>query len=497
MLNARRESTFLVAIALLAAALRLASIDFAPLVPRARPDEEFVSGRALAMVRSFDPNPHFFHYPSLLIYANAFLLWILPGSQDEAGARLVSRLLSAACGLLEVLLVARLGSRWFSPRVGLAAAGFVAVAYLHVREAHFGTPGAAMSMLVTLSLLLAERARAQARPRLLRAAGAVAGLAASVKYPGVLALVPVLASGALLADSWRTKLREMGFACLLAALCFGVTSPFLLLDPAGARASLGEMTSEVWGEAAPPERQPLFPLTFSLRYGLGIALLSLALSGLAALAGRRAGWLLLSWAAPFYLAAALTPIVFSRYALPLVPPLALAAAALVDRLPVGARLKAALLLLTVLEPLLRSIAFDVRLGREDTRASAYRWIAENLPAGAGVMVSEGYGAPPVPESSPLRPVRSRLAAVREGESEGFAYLVTHEHPVLTRFSRVDPSLRRRLAEADKLAEFDPFRGSTPTGVYDPYDAFYLPFADFSAVERPGPRIAVWRLTGPE
>lgn len=493
MLNDRGQRFVLLGIALVAAALRLGSIDFALGVERARPDEEFISGRALAMVRTGDPNPHFFHYPSLLIYVNAFLLWLLPWFQDGAGARLLSRLLSAASGVLEVLLVGRLGARVFSRRTGLIAAVFVAFAYLHVRESHFGTPGSHMSLLVTASVLLAERARSEGRPALLRLAGAAAGFAASTKYPGVLALSPLLVSAALAGWSGRKKLREIGVAVLLAVLCFAVASPFLFLDLAGARGSLSQMVSELWGEAAPPEFQPLFPLTFSLRYGLGIALLSLAFCGLAVCSRERQGVLLFSWVVPFYVAAAFTPIVFARYGLPLVPPLALAAGALVERLTVPGAVRLALLSLAVLEPFARSIAFDARLGGEDTRESAHRWMTDRLPGGAGVMVCEGYGAPPVPEGHPVRRVRSRLAAVRDGEKEGFSYLVTHEHPALAGFSRVDESLRRRLTQAEKLVEFSPFPDSGAAGVYDPYDAFYLPFADFSGVERPGPRITVWRL----
>jgi len=495
MLNARRERWLLLLIALVAAALRLWAIDFALAVERARPDEEFISGRALTMVLSSDLNPHFFHYPSLLTYVNAFLLWLLPSLQDGASARLLSRVLSAICGTLEVVLVGRLGARLFSPRAGLVAAAFLAVAYLHVRESHFGTPGIPMSLAVTASVLLAERARASGLPGLLRLAGVAAGIAASTKYPGVLALAPVLLLGWMAGGPRRTRLREMAIACGLAAACFVVASPFLLLDPEGARGSLSEMASELWGQTAPPEFQPLFPFKFSLRYGLGIALMSLAFSGLAACSRQREGLLLFSWVVPFYLAAAFTPIVFARYALPVLPPLALAAAALVDRLTLPSALRAALVALAVLEPAGRSLVFDSVLGGEDTRESAYRWMKERLPPGAGVMVCEGYGAPPVPEGHPVERVRSRLAAVREGEGQGFSYLVTHEHPQLARFSRVDESLQRRLAGAERLVDLNPFTDPAKPGVYDPYDAFYLPFAEFGGVERSGPRVTLWRLGG--
>jgi hypothetical protein len=147
----------------------------------------------------------------------------------------------------------------------------------------------------------------------------------------------------------------------------------------------------------------------------------------------------------------------------------------------------------ILPPLLDSIAFDRVLGREDTRSLATSWIAENLPPGTPVMVSEGYGAPRIPAGYPVREVGFRLGAVREGERAGFAHLVTHEHPALYRFSRVDESLKERLDSAVLLARFVPFRGGLAPGLYDELDAFYVPYQRPGSVERPGPLVSIWRL----
>jgi hypothetical protein len=215
--------------------------------------------------------------------------------------------------------------------------------------------------------------------------------------------------------------------------------------------------------------------------------------GLVALARGWKGALLLIWFGTFYAVAAFTPTRFARYSLPLTPPLCLAAALFIESLPSRRTVKLGLAFAAALPPLFDSIALDSVLGREDTRSLAFSWIGENLPPGTPVLVSRGYGAPPIPSGYPVRNVDFRLAAVRDGEREGFEYLVTHEHSALYRFSRIDESLRRRLESATLLARFEPIRDGRAPGLYDELDAFYVPYQRPGSVERPGPVVSIWRL----
>lgn len=468
----------------------MASIDFALALERARPDEEYVSGKALEMVRTGDPNPRFFHYPSLALYANAAVLVLAPPLRGGEHARLVSRLLSAAAGVGTVGLVFGLGAALFSAPAGLVAAALLAVAYLPVRESHFGTTDALMTCFVCASVLVAARARG--RHARLRWAAVLAGLAAGTKYPGILALAPV---GWLIATeargSARERLRELVLAPALAGVVALCTTPYLVLDPEVARASLSQLAKEQWTDpAATPA--PLHAFTFALRYGLGLPLLSLGLAGLVA-APRRQAALLWVWVLPFFLATAFTPIHVARYALPLAPPLCLAAAAFALRLPLAPVLRAALVVVVAVPPLVSSLRFDRLLGREDTRLLAARWIEEELEPGTPVAVVVGYGAPPVPEGYPVGFVKAWGRAVAAAREQGYRHLIVHEHPALPIYSPVLPSLRQRLAGAILLAEFDPFRPGVPPGRYDALDAFYVPYAGFGSVVRPGPRITIWRL----
>jgi 4-amino-4-deoxy-L-arabinose transferase-like glycosyltransferase len=490
----------LLAVVFVAAVLRLWAIDFALDVDRARPDEEFVSGKAVEILESGDLDPHFFHYPSLVLYLNAALLRALePLVGDDVDPRLVGRMLSALLGVGTVAVVGFLGTRLFSPRAGLASSAFLAIAYEHVRESHFATTDVAFVFFVALSVLLAVEGERRGGRASIRLAAAAAGLAMSSKYPGVLALAPLaLVVGTLEGLTLGERARELALDVLLALAVFASTSPFFFLDPEGARASLGELFRETWGEGSLSVWNPWYPIVFSLRYGMGIPLLSLGAMGLAVGARDRRGLLLLAWALPFLGAAMMTPTAFARYSLPVVPPLVLAAAGFLHRLSARtgapAWIPLALFAAGALPNLSTSLAFDRLLSREDTRSLARQWIQDELAPGTRIQVSSGYGAPRVPPGFPIRRVGPRLAAVREAERDGFGVLVTHEHPALERFSRVDRSLSRRLDSSALLRRFDPFVPGHAPGIYDALDAFYLPYAQFDGVERPGPIVSVWRLS---
>ncbi|HEY7699100.1 MAG TPA: glycosyltransferase family 39 protein [Vicinamibacteria bacterium] len=480
-----------VSILLLAAGLRLWSVDFGLDIERVRPDEEFVVGKAQQMVSTSDLNPHFFHYPSLLIYVNAGLQLVAPSSVEP---RLIGRLVSVACGVGTVLLVGLLGARLYSPTAGFLAALFLAVAYQHVRESHFATTDVPLVFLFTASFCAAAEGFRQRRLSLFRLSALLAGLAASIKYPGVLAVVPALFLGLSLPGlGSRERAREVLVGAFLFAAAFALTSPFVLLDAEGARQSFSELFREHWGDRRLASHDPWFPLTFSLRHGLGLPLLSLGVMGLLARSRNRIGFLLPLWFAIFYAAAAVTPTHFARYSLPAVPLLCLGAGLFVASLPVRMPIRAGLVVAAVLPSLLDSISLDRVLGREDTRALAASWIGRNLPEGTPILVTRGYGAPPIPSGYPVRQVGFRLGAVREGEREGFAHLVTHELSPLYRYSRIDESLAERLRSASLLARFAPFREGESPGLYDELDAFYVPYQRPGSVERPGPVVSIWRL----
>jgi hypothetical protein len=193
----------------------------------------------------------------------------------------------------------------------------------------------------------------------------------------------------------------------------------------------------------------------TLFWGMGPILLALGGVGvlrrfyLSIKAHDRQSILLLSFPVIYYLAMGATRHYFARYAIPLVPFLALFAAEeieVVARWLGAGRLRrqqvyAALLIVGALTmPLLASIRHDILLTRTDTRTLAKEWIEANVPANARIAVDWPVHGPPlstaeiaVPRSTNVYDVQAiggtgladhSLEWYRE---QGFDYLIASSH----------------------------------------------------------------------
>ena len=127
---------------------------------RARPDEETTISHAIAVLGG-DPNPHFFHWPSLTFYLVAGLFqlasWIraiVGGSPSLTPAEqiVLARGLVAAAGTLTLWCLFRIGLRIGGAVAGVIAALFLCVSILHVRESHFAMTDVLMTMFLVISL---------------------------------------------------------------------------------------------------------------------------------------------------------------------------------------------------------------------------------------------------------------------------------------------------------------------------------------------------------
>ncbi len=187
---------WLIAIVVLAAALRFVPIWFGLPFAQARPDETAALGLAVS-VRSRDLNPHFFHWPSLALYLFAAVHTVLSWVRAAAGGTsaltfadlmISARAVVATAGTLTVVVVFVMARRMGGPVLGLLSAFFLAVSILHVRDSHFAMTDVLMTFLATTSLMLLLRALdATERDRVKPIAwfalsGLVAGLATSTKY---------------------------------------------------------------------------------------------------------------------------------------------------------------------------------------------------------------------------------------------------------------------------------------------------------------------------
>src|SRR6202022_228092 len=163
---------------IVAAGLRLWGINFG-LPALYRPDEDVTVGRAMGIFHGILA-PHFADWPHLYFYLAA--AWLAPFRviglvSDPASGYLGVRILDALLGSLTVLLVFEFGRRAYSWLAGFIGAAALAVAFLHVRDSHFGTLDIPLTLVCTGALYIAFRTITSRGIRPLLANGVGLGIA--------------------------------------------------------------------------------------------------------------------------------------------------------------------------------------------------------------------------------------------------------------------------------------------------------------------------------
>jgi 4-amino-4-deoxy-L-arabinose transferase-like glycosyltransferase len=510
----------LIAIVILASALRLYPLWFGLPYPEARPDEETAVAKAMA-ITSGDFNPHFFHWPSLTFYAFAAAYAaatsvvgpLTPGQQIIIGRALV-----ATAGTLTVLVLFWIGRRVADEETGLLAAFFLAIAVLHVRDSHFAMTDVPMTLLAMVSLAALLRAL-DTRPDValpwFAAAGFAAGLATSTKYSAA-ALIAAMGAAQVMVFAngerpWHARawLPSVLFAAMM--LCgFVVGTPYALLDyPAFATDFQYDVTHLSGGHAnLVLGRGWVYHLTHSLPYGAGLSLFVAALAGVAPLLRRfaRPALVVAAFGAAFYAAIGSGYTVFFRYILPLIPLLCLSAAvavrvasqALARR--AGLSLAAATTVVTVLvagPTLVTSVWMDVLLSRTDTRVLAADWLNARIQPGESLHdTGNGYTRLMVWKTSNRWTYDEATGRFSGDASRVPDWLVVYQSPIRA-YAAAPAALRTLAATHYQLAHtVRGTRGLAALAVYDRQDAFFLPFSRLHTVERPGPTVQIYRRTNP-
>lgn len=511
------------------AAVRIWGIGFGLPLSRAHPDEPLVAHTAVQIAGgSFDPG--FFNYPTLFMYVSGGAYRAYCAASTAAGRSdttadclaswpvrwepffIMTRALSALAGTLTIWLVFRLAARLFDEATGLVAASLLSVAFLHVRDSHFGVTDVFMVMLVVASVLALVRAHDRPTPAGFALAGLLAGLAASTKYNALLLAVAVLASQwRALRDGGRIDARVPVFGLSMLA-GFVAGTPYALID----RAQFWrDATSEaVHLQAGHGIRLAIgwkHHLLVSLWHGLSWPLLFAAVAGACwmLLRARRRGVLLLAFPVVYYAVAGRGYTVFARYMVPMVPFLCVTAAYFVmalARLAVRrhgrVRLEGIATVLTfaiALPSAVQAMRYDGLLARTDSRVLAAEWIATNIPAGSSLHLAGGQygspdvsrrGAPPVHTIWEFDERRGLFDTPRGLTTDWPDWIVIQESP-LSDYSRVPAAIRERLGGYELRQAFQAVDMRRPH-VYDQQDAFFLPLAGFAGVGRPGPNIYIYR-----
>ena len=367
-----------------AAALRLVGVGYGLPFPLLSPDEQSIVPRAWKMVHGGGLDPHWFDYPSLLLYLLApFQAW------EHQPSYLAARLVVVVLALGAVAAAWWLGSRAYGETAGAIAAVAVAVATTEVAYSRMAVTDVPLTLGVTASLALLVSGR-------IELGGLAAGLAMSFKYPGIFLLVPLAVAG------YRQPRRlALGLAAAAAAFC--ATSPFFVAHFGSAVNNayhVQKLARQGWLGF---EHDHAAPIEFLSRLweGLGPMLLVCGLGLVLALTHRRRTDLILaSFVLVYFLDLCMLGAHYDRYVLPLVPPLAVLAGRVRSLAPVT------LLLLVV--PLTWTIRDDRRLTKTDTREVAHTWVERHLPPGARLAAD-----PSLPPFEGFRVLKLRLPLPQE------------------------------------------------------------------------------------
>jgi Dolichyl-phosphate-mannose-protein mannosyltransferase len=398
-----------------------------------------------------------------------------------------------------------------------------------VRDSHFGVTDVPATMFILASVLFALRLSESGAMKDLLLSAAMAGFAASTKYNAVLVVLaplwvvlrgtlgpsdhrPSTASGRPEQVEGRTlgpRVRQALIVIGVLLAAFLLTTPYSVLDYPKFRSSLQNISSHLAeGHGVMLGRGWFVHLTQSLRYGLGLPLLSAGLVGLVLFLGRqpREAMVIAIFPVTYYLVIGSGFTVFARYILPVVPFLCLTAAYAVaaagewiaQRVNLAARstlLAWALAVLVIAPSAWTVVQFDRLLRRADSRVIVSEWIRQRLPEGGSISVAgrvstrpqffaPRYGDPPI----------HRVLDVDDPNASATPdLLVVATTSVAPHAPGADPSDRARalMSQYRPVYTVDTYDQSATGVVYDWQDEFYLPLTGFGAITRPGPALTIY------
>ena len=393
------------------------------------PDEPHIVNRALQLTPS-DMNPHFFDWPGSLLIYGLFLCYRMllgfgnllqslgvspPGFLwDMSTYYFIGRLVVVLFGVATVYLVYQIGEKIHGALVGLIAALFLAFSVLHVEASHHALPDIPLAFFIMLSFLYCLRIYELGHRGDYIRAGIYAGLAVALKYNGGILVLPI-GLAHLLHKLGQKRPKEilcsanLYLAFLTMGAGFILGCPYAILDFSGFWEGFsGQVAHQTSGHIGfePDGNGWFYLLTETLRHGMGSILLILSIAGFIYAVARISfiNVLLISTPLVYFCITGASKVQFSRYAVPLLPFLAILAAKLfIDgvsyiasrHLPkVNHRqiLTLGCALFCVLSATWRIAAYDWRISQKDTRLKAREWFLTHIAPGSIIAV-EGYGPP--------------------------------------------------------------------------------------------------------
>ena len=393
-------------------------------------DEHFVLAPADLLRRSPDEAamaPKFFMYSPLTMYLINFvrgayemlshpLDLTVPG--DQITYTILGRAVSAAFGTATIVAVYAIAKHLYGRLAGVLAAFFLACSVLHIQESHFATTNLGMTSFCVVALWFSIRIVERGDMASLVGAGVAFGAAILSKYTGAFTLGVI--GFAYLLSPTRPKTFQpvtawMGWALRgIVPIVVGLAT-FFVLDPLVLRYwakfladikeqvidPLSGVTKPIWvGNFADLRIPELYWFTNLLPWGLGPLLALLGLAGVVWLLTRRdkRAAVVAVFAIVYFLAAGRSIAPFIRYAIPLVPALALTGGMLGAewlRRPRGLVLARIAVGATVITTLAYALAFMNVYRQPDARLQASDWLLQNAPTDSKILIEPSQNTPPL------------------------------------------------------------------------------------------------------
>ncbi len=392
-------------------------------------DEHFVLQPADTLRRSTRDaamGSKFFMYSPLMMYLINVVRGIyetliqpldLTVPRDEVTYMVLARAIAASFGTATILVVYGIANRVGGRAAGLLSAFLFACAVLHLRDSHFATTDMPMVFFTALTIWWAVRVAERGDWLSMTCAGASAGAAVACKYTGAIGLGAVGVAYILAPgrpgtiqpiSGWvRWTLRGAAIVAIAVATFF-ILDPLVLLFPEKFLADVKEQITDpllgvtrpiIFAQFADIGSPRLYWLN-NLFWSLGPMLEMLGLAGVV--------WLLLrrdrraaipaAFAIIYYLVAGRTVAPMIRYSHPLIPVLAVAAGVLSADWLASRRTRALAMLVvgvTLVSTGLYALAYMNIFRQPDSRVEASRWLVENVPRGARVLVEPSQNTPPM------------------------------------------------------------------------------------------------------
>lgn len=210
------------------------------------PDEHSIVDRSLTMLRSGDFSPHWFTWPSLYFYVQAFVYFLrslylgfkgisVAFTSGVAGAELAGfylwgRFTTVLLGTMTVALTYWVGRKVFNKKVGLLGALFLAISWEHVQYSQYITADVPVAFFALATFLFALLILEKGDAKYYVLGGLMAGLATATKYQAVLVFSCVFFAGLMRLLAGKREYWRILYSVVALAGGFLMAMPYAVIE---------------------------------------------------------------------------------------------------------------------------------------------------------------------------------------------------------------------------------------------------------------------------